>query len=234
MTTAPAGRPWLRALPALAPHVVRTTPWVTILAGCAAGTALLELSAHLLHASHGSVGQNTLRFTFLSAVAALAFVPKTPFRPITQAVPVPGWILVAGQLLCCLPVIAATCWLQLRIIEVGLPSSARPASYPLLAQLTAWCAIAIATATSVDRSRYADLGGAVATPLAFALIAIAWYAPVFKAQLVTPPATDAHATIGWYAVSAISLAIASLALRDPWQRYTKHLRPLRIARPDVR
>lgn len=224
MTNRPAVRPWPRALPALAPHIVRTTPWATLVSGCAAGTLLLDLIAHLMHASHGTVDQNTLRLTFLTAVAALAFVPKAPSKPVSQAVPVPGWIGPAGQILLSLPVIAATAWVQLRIIGVGLPQGPRStAIYPLLAQIVAWCAVATAMATSVDRSRYADLGGALATPLAFAAVAIAWYVPVLKAHLVAPPASQGSSAIGWYVIGAVSLAVSWLALRDQWYRYTKHL-----------
>lgn len=219
---------WLPALPALAPHIVRTTPWATLLAGCLSGTVLVEVMAHVLHMSHASLTQNDLRFTFLTAVAALAFVPRTSFRPVSQSVAVPGWIFPVGQVVLSLPVVVVTGWLQLHIVEATMPPAARSAIYPLLAQLVAWSVIGVTTATCIDRTRYADLGGAVAAPLTFLLIAIGWYAPFLKAQLVTPPAAAEHATIGWYAIAAISLVATGLALRDPWQRYTKSLRAGRL------
>ena len=59
----------------------------------------------------------------------------------------------------------------------------------MIAQLAGWCAITIAGAACVDRSRYADLGGAIAAPVGFAVIAVAWYSPVTSGILIGPPAT---------------------------------------------
>ena len=212
----------LRAVPALAPHMVRAMPWGPLLAGCAAGTLLLDVMAHVLHSSHGAADQQTLRLTFLTVVAALAFVPKAPFRPINLAVPVPAWIFTVGQVVLAAPVVAMTCWLQLRIIDASVPGAVRPPIYPLLAQISAWSTVAIAAAACIDRTRYADLGGAVAAPVTFVLIAVGWYAPFLKTQFVTPPATAGRATIAWYAVLAGSLGAMSLALADRWRRYLKH------------
>lgn len=218
----PARLSWLRAVPALAPHVVRTMPWVTVLAGCAGGTALLDLTAHVVHASHGAVNQNTMRFTFLSAIAALAFVPRAPFRPIRQTVPVPSATTSAGHILLSLPPLAATCRLQLRIVDASIPARlAHGAIYPLLAQLTAWTALAIAAATCVERSRYEDLGGGLAAPLTVTIIGALWFAPFLKEHLVAPPASPHSAVIVWYAVAAITILVTWFALRDPWRRYTK-------------
>jgi len=41
----------------------------------------------------------------------------------------------------------------------------------------------------VDRSRYADLAGAIAAPACFPAIALAWYSPVTSRVLAEPPAT---------------------------------------------
>jgi hypothetical protein len=102
-----------------------------------------------------------------------------------------------------------------------------PAVYPLLAQLTGWCALAVAAAACCDRSRYADLGGAVAAPVSLAIIALAWYSPGINRLLVTPPATARAATLAWYAITAAALALTCVAMRDRWQRYTRVLhRPL--------
>ena len=87
----------------------------------------------------------------------------------------------AGHVLLAAPVLAVTCWAQLRIMAHTIPPHALghpPAVYPLIAQLTGWCAVTVAAAACVDRSRYADLGGAIAAPVSFAAIALAWYAPV--------------------------------------------------------
>jgi hypothetical protein len=76
-----------------------------------------------------------------------------------------------------------TCWAQLRIIARTIPHHALihlPAIEPLIAQLTGWCAVTVAAAACVDRSGYADLGGAIAAPVSFGAIAIAWYAPRYR------------------------------------------------------
>ena len=79
----------------------------------------------------------------------------------------------------------------------------------------------MAAAACVGRSRYADLGGAIAAPISFAAIAFAWYAPVSARLLVGPPAT---ATTAWYAITAAALTLTCAALRDDWHRYSRDLR----------
>jgi hypothetical protein len=66
------------------------------------------------------------------------------------------------------PVLAITCWVQLRIMAHTIPAHAvshLPAVFPVIAQLTGWCAVTVAAAACTDRSRYADLGGAAAAPV---------------------------------------------------------------------
>jgi hypothetical protein len=217
---------WLRALPLLARPVTQTMPWATLLAGCLAGTAYLAIMARLAGTSQ-PLGQGNLRLAFLPAIAALAFVPRAPFRPLTQTTPVPAWTTPAGHVLLAAPILGLTCWAQLRIIASTIPPhllARPPAVYPLIAQLTGWCAIAVATAASVDRSRYADLGGAVAAPISFTAIALAWYAPIISGFLTQPPATPRAVTITWYAVAAAASALACAAMQDQWQRYARSLR----------
>jgi hypothetical protein len=96
------------------------------------------------------------------------------------------------------------------------------AVYPVIAQLTGWCAITVAAGVCVDRSRYADLGGAVAAPVSFAAIALAWYAPVTSRILTEPPATALGGTTAWYAIAAAALALTCVAMRDRWHRYSRH------------
>jgi hypothetical protein len=212
---------WLRALPLLARPVTRTMPWATLITGCLAGTVYLAVTARLAGVSHSPLGQGTVRFAFLPAVAALAFVPRAPFRPLTQTTPVPAWVAPAGHLLLAAPILAGTCWAQLCIMTSTIPPHALshpPAVYPLIAQLTGWCVVTVAAAVCVDRSRYADLGGAVAAPVSFGAIALAWYAPVISRLLTEPPATPHGATIAWYAVASAALALTCVAMRDQWHR----------------
>jgi hypothetical protein len=218
---------WLRALPLLGRPIARTMPWVTLITGCLTGTVYLAVLAHVAQTSGWLLSQGTVRLAFLPAVAALAFVPRVPFRPVTQAVPVPAWVAPAGHLLLAVPVLAATCWAQLRIMTYTIPPHTLghpPAVYPLIAQLTGWCAVTTAAAACVGRSRYADLGGAIAAPVSFAAIALAWYAPITSRFMAEPPATPHGVTIAWYAVASAALALTCAAMRDQWHRYARSLR----------
>jgi hypothetical protein len=221
---------WLRGLPSLARHLTATMPWITLLTGCLAGTVFLAVLAYVAGTSHGPIDQGTVRLAFLPAVAALAFLLRTPFGPLTQATPVPAWVAPAGHLLLATPVLAVTCWAQLRIVAHTIPPHTighPPAVYPVIAQLAGWCAIMVAGAACVDRSRYADLGGAVATPVSFAAIAVAWYSPVTSKILTGPPATANSVTTAWYAIAAAALALTCAAMADRWHRYTRHVRVAR-------
>ena len=219
---------WLRALPMLARPITRTMPWAALLTGCLAGIVYLAVMAHIVGISQ-SLDYGIARLAFLPAVAAVAFVPRAPFRPLTQTTPVPAWTTSAGHLLLAAPVLAVTCWAQLRIIAHTIPPHAilhPPAVYPLIAQLTGWCAVTVAAAAWAGRSRYADLGGAVAAPVSFAAIAFAWYAPITSRFLAEPAATPHGATIAWYAIATAASALTCAAMRDRWHRYARSLRRL--------
>jgi hypothetical protein len=197
------------------------TPWATLLGGCVAGTALLAL---LAGTSHTPLGQTTVRITFLPAVAAAAFVPHAPLRPLTQSTPLPIWVTPAAQTLLAAPVLALTCWVQLLIMVHTYPSIGRHhlvAIYPLIAQLTGWSALVVAVAACCDRSGYYDLGGAIAAPVALAAIAFAWFTPGVKDLLATRPATPRNATIAWYSIATACLTITAAAMSDTWHRYTR-------------
>jgi hypothetical protein len=221
---------WLAARPLLGRPITRTMPWVTLLTGCLAGTVYLVVMARLAAGtSHSPLGLGTVRLAFLPAVAALAFVPRVPFPPLTQTTPVPAWMAPAGHLLLAVPVLAATCWAQLRIMVQTIPPRTLghpPAVYPLIAQLTGWCAVTVAAAACVGRSRYADLGGAIAAPVSLAAIALAWYIPVSARLMAGPPATAHGVTVAWYAVASAALALTCAAMRDRWHRYARSLHRL--------
>jgi hypothetical protein len=224
---------WLRALPLLGRHIARTMPWVSLMVGCLAGTIFLAFLAHVARTSHWQLSQVTVRFAFLPAVAGLAFVSRAPFRPLSQATPVPAWVVPVWHLLLAAPVLAVTCWVQLRIMNYTIPPHSlghAPAVYPLIAQLAGWCAVTAGAAAWVDRSRYADLGGAIAAPVSFAVIAIASYAPVGARFLADPPATAHAVTITWYAIATAALVLTCLAMRDQWHRYSRHSHRF-LARP---
>jgi hypothetical protein len=219
-----------RAVPLLFPHAIKTTPWVTVISGCLAGTAILAALTYVAHEYHSPISQAAVRFCFLPAIVTLAFVPRTLFRPLTQATPIPAWFTAAIQTLLASAVLALTCWVQLRLMASTIPRHhAAPAVYPLIAQLISWSAIFVAAAACCDRSRFADIGGAMAVPIGIAAITLAWFTPAVRDLFVTPPATLRAATIAWYLLAAAALAVAYAATRDRWRRYTRM--PVRI-RPD--
>jgi hypothetical protein len=221
---------WLGALPWLPRHIVRTMPWVTLISGCLAGLAYLAIMARVADTSHSPLTQGTVRLSILPAVAALAFVVRAPFRPLTGATPVPAWVTPVGHLLLAAPVLAVTCWAQLRIMDQTIPQHTfvhPPAVYTLVAQFAGWCAVTVAVAACADRSRYADLGGAVAAPVSFAVIALSWYLPASARFLVDPPATARGAATAWYLIAAAALALTCLAMRDQWRRYSRGIRRVR-------
>jgi hypothetical protein len=224
------GRPsrlsWLRTVPMLAWPATRTMPWATLIVGCLAGTIFLAILARVADTAHWSLDQSDVRLAFLPAVAALAFVVPAPFRPLTQATAVPVWVGQAAQLLLAAPVLAVTCWAQLRIVAETIPAGAARdhlVGYALIAQLVGWCLVTVAAAACVDRSRYADLGGAIAVPVSLAAIGIAWYTPVSARLLVGSPATAHRVTVAWYAVASAGFVLTCMAMRDHWHRYLRRL-----------
>jgi hypothetical protein len=204
-------------------------PWVALTTGCLAGIAFLAVVALIASSGHSLLSPGTIRVGFLPAVAGLAFVPRTRIRPLTQTTPVPGWVVPAGHILLATPMLAVTGWAQLRIIASTIPPGAitHPVVYPVIAELTGWCAVAVAAAACTDRSRYADLGGAVAAPVSFAAIALARYAPITSRFLTQPSATPHGVTIAWYAIGTTALILSCVAMRDQWHRYTRSRRRLR-------
>jgi hypothetical protein len=215
----------LRVLPLLARHAVRTMPWAALVSGCVTGTLLLAALAYFADKSHYPLSQTNVRYCFLPAVVAIGFVPRAPVQSVAQAAPAPAWLSSACHIVLAIPVLAATCWAQLGVMSHTLPPGAadRPAVYPLLAQLSGWCAVSVAAAACSDRSRYADLGGAVAAPATMAALALAAFVPATKRILATPPATPGAATIGWYLVTAAALTLTAAALSDRWHRYSRML-----------
>ena len=203
-------------------------PWVTLITGCLAGTAFLCVMARVVDTSHSPLGPGTVRLAFLPAVGALAFVLRTPFRPVTQATPVPpggpGRSPCACRSCPGRDLLGATAHHGPHhpAAHLGHP----PAIYPVIAQLTGWCAVTVAVAACADRSRYADLGGAIAASVSFAAIALAWYAPATSRFLVQPPAAAHGVIIAWYAIATAASALTCAAMRDRWHRYPRSLQRL--------
>ena len=226
---------WLRALPLLARYITRTMPWATLITSCLAGLAAFTILVRVARHDQATfwLDQGTIRLSLLPAAAALAFVPYVPFRPLTRTTPVPAWVTPAGHLLLAAPFLAITFWAQLRIMAPAIPPHApqdpHEPFYALIAQLIGWSAIIVAAATSTARSRFADLGGAIAAPIGLAVIALAWYTPLTAKFLVKPPAIPHSIAIGWYVIAAAALILTCAAMRDHWHRYTRG--PHRPPRP---
>lgn len=214
-------------------------PWTALVTGCVAGTAALAVVAQVARGDW-PFGQGAVRLAFLPAIAALAFVPRARFRPLTQATPVPAWVGPIGHILLAVPILALTCWAQLSIVAhtfriPGAPLSPHgslgpPAIYPLIAQVIGWCVVVVGVAACVDRSRYADLGGAIAAPVSLVAIGIAWYLPITSKFLIVPPATARGVTITWYVIAAVAMAATCAALADRWHRYSRKLGWVRFPR----
>ena len=226
---------WLRALPLLARYITRTMPWATLITSCLAGLATFTILVRVARHDQATfwLDQGTIRLSLLPAAAALAFVPYIPFRPLTRTTPVPAWVTPAGHLLLAAPFLSITFWAQLRIMAPAIPPHApqdpHEPFYALIAQLIGWSAIIVAAAASTARSRYADLGGAIAAPISLAVIALAWYTPLTAKFLVKPPAIPHSIAIGWYAIAAAALILTCAAMRDRWHRYARG--PHRPSRP---
>ncbi len=92
----------------------------------------------------------------------------------------------------------------------------------------------MAAATCVDRSRYADLGGAIAAPVTLAAIGIAWYAPASHRFLAEPPATTHAVTMTWYTIATAASVLAGAAMRDQWHRYTRNRHRLSLLSATLR
>jgi hypothetical protein len=226
----------MTALPHLVRHIARMLPWATLLAGCLTSIALFTVLARVAVVEHDTtvLDQGTVRLCLLPAVAALAFVVRAQFRPLTLVTPVPAWVTSAGQLLLTVPVLVLTCWVQLRILALATGSHPPPAdpTYALAVQLLGWATLPVAAAACVARSRYADLGGAIAAPITFVLIAVASYTPGIGKFLVRPDAMLHSVVTGWSAIAAAALTVTCLAMRDSWHRYTRIRSRQRQPRPD--
>nr|MDQ2815689.1 hypothetical protein [Actinomycetota bacterium] len=206
--TRPPRLSWVPALPLLTRYLTRTMPWATLMGGCLASIAIFTILVQVVHHDHATfwLDQGTVRLSLLPAAAALAFVPYLPFRPLTRATPVPAWVTPAGHLLLAVPFLAVTCWAELRVMAGVIPRHSlhdpSEPTYALIAQLIAWSAVTVAAAACVARSRFASLGGAIAAPITFAVIAFAWYTPQTAQFLVHPPAQPHSVTTGWCAIAA--------------------------------
>lgn len=195
-----------------APHLVRTVPWAVLIAACATGLAISLVSSQFLNPLRSTGG--VLLVSHLSAVplaAAIAFLAWLPDRSLTATLPAPCWLSHAFRVACALPVIGLTAFIQYELARRELAvgsAAAQPGrvSWPTqLAEFCAWLAVATAAAAAVDRTRWRELGGAVAAPITLALIGL----------LVAVPSYSAG---DWWATALAAGLVAAGESRDPWRR----------------
>ena len=215
MTAAPIKPrvPRARVLWAALPHLAATMPWGTLLGGCAIGLAASVVGYRFAGPASDSAGVTAVvRAAFAPLVLVAAFLAADPHRRLVAALPAPAWLTAATHTTLALPVLAGTAALQLRLaaaeLAAGQPYPPVPAHLPwpaLSLELGAAAAIALATASVVARTRWHELGGAIAAPVSLAVIA-------------ATQAVWADVTWRLLLVGALAIAIAAWAQRDPWLR----------------
>lgn len=196
-------------------YLAMTMPWAVLLAGCAAGLGL-ALAAHQFASPARSTAGVTLglRAGFVPVAVTVAFLAADPQRNLTATLPAPAWLSTVVHLAIALPLVGLTGYLQLELAAVpGPPPGPGPAAatlpWPgLLAEFAAWSACAVAVAAGVTRTRWRDLGGALAGPAALGLIAL-------LAVASPGPAWS------WWAVGGAAALIAGWESRDPWLRFRR-------------
>lgn len=240
---------------ALIRHIARLMPWAPLLTGCLAGLAMTAVLWVLARRGAGpdalSLG---LRGSFIPLMAGAAFLLHDANRQLTTTLPARAWLTPALRVALALPVLAATAAAQLAIasqalradlgrdVQEGLrfPGQAAPglAGLPglpwlaLAAEAAAWCAVAIALAAALERTRWQDQAGLIAALGALALVAAATQLPLhlIGTTLVSMDRTQQDQwTRAWQLWSAAGIAACLVAVRaagDPWPRMLRRgLRP---------
>jgi hypothetical protein len=213
----------LRVLRAALPHLAATMPWGTLLGGCAIGLAISVVGYRFAGAASDSAGVTAVvRAAFVPLVLVAAFLAADPHRPLVAALPAPAWLTAATHTALALPVLAGTAALQLRLAAAELAAGQRYTGVPghlprlmLSAELAAAAAIALAAAGVVARTRWRELGGAIAAPASLAVIA-------------ATQATWADVTWRILLVGALAVATGAWAQRDPglrWRPAGRHGHP---------
>ncbi len=218
---------------AVAPHLARTMPWGVLVVGCAAGLGISLVARQFAHPFQQPASiVLTIRAAFIPIAAAVAFLPADPHRSLTAALPAPVWLSVAGRLVIALPLLGLTGWIQLQLANTELPIVFRNQGmtsvhlpWPaLVAELIAWSAIAVAAAALVTRTRWNDLGGAIAAPAALAFIGLLAATPLglvpvaFAGLTLRQHNAWLRAEWSWWSLSLIAALVAGWANRDPWLR----------------
>jgi hypothetical protein len=218
---------------ALAQHVAGILPWGPLLTGCLTGiavTAALRIFAGPIE-TPVELGAG-VRASFVPVIAGLAFLLHDPHRQLTGALPVPPSLTSAIRVALALPIFALTGAIQLRLaaraLAVDLHAAGQlPAELPwvaLSAELAAWCAIALALAAGLERTRWRDIAGFAAAALVLAAVGALALIPLhfLPAAIISMTSAQRHDwTVAWrlwVATGGAAALIASWAAGDPWRR----------------
>ena len=217
---------------ALAWRVIQVLPWGALLAGCVTGigvTVALWIFAGPIETPVDLGGG--LRASFVPVIAGLAFLLHDPHRQLTGALPARAWLTPAIRVALALPVLALTGAIQLHYaagaLAVDLHTTGQAAELPwvaLTAEFASWCALALALAAGLERTRWRELGGVASAVGALAVAGALALLPLHMLPAAITTMTSAQArqwTAAWrlWAVTGGSaVLIAGWAAGDPWHR----------------
>ncbi|HXB47845.1 MAG TPA: hypothetical protein VNW50_08780 [Streptosporangiaceae bacterium] len=218
---------------ALAWHVAGLMPWGPLLAGCLTGisvTIALRIFAGPIE-TPVQVGAGA-RASFVPVIAGLAFLLHDPHRQLTGALPARAWLTPAIRVALALPVLALSGVIQLQVAARALAADLHAASQSaaglpwvaLTAELAAWCALALALAAGLERTRWRELTGVVAAVGTLAAAGALALLPLhmLPAAIIAMTKSQMHywtmAWRLWIATGAAAALVAGWAAGDPWRR----------------
>jgi hypothetical protein len=159
----------------------------------------------------------------------VAFLLHDPGRQLTGALPARAWLIPAIRVGLALPVRCASCALQFVVADGALALDLRTAGQasaglPWLAlagELAAWCAIALALGTGLERIRWQDLAGVIAAMGAMATVGALAYVQLHLLSATIADMTSVQQrqwTLAWQLWVAAGIAAPA---RPPGQRETR-------------
>jgi hypothetical protein len=208
-------------------------PWGALLAGCLTGigvTAALRIFAGTIE-TPVELGAG-VRASFVPVIAGLAFLLQDPHRQLTGALPAPSWLTPTIRVALAVPVLVLAGAIQLhlaaRALAVDLHATDQPAAglpwVALTAELAAWCALALALAAGLERTRWRDLAGVASAASVLATVGVLALTPLHPlpaAIIFMTGAQRHHWTAAWrlwVAAGGAAALVALWAAGDPWRR----------------